>query len=189
MSNGDYLTSLRSWWERSDAEDRQAGRTWYPLARGECYDIAKRYGFSLKRACYAAAALSNNMEWSHNVALLEHVAYSVRDGMQPRGHYARCLHKATRILRHGEWGALRGPKVVPFARALYGDTTAAVVDRWVARAAGLVVGRLTDRRSADIAVALRVLAREVRQSVAVTQAIIWVAVRRAADPTQTPIPF
>src|SRR5579864_7259738 len=177
----DYLANLRAVWDRADADDKRHGRMWYYVARGELWDLSRRYRVSLKRVCYAAAALSNNMAWPDNVALTEHVLFALTRGMQPRGHYARCLWKARAIIRRGHFGALRGPKVVPFAAALYGDTSAAVVDRWVARAAG-IVGRLTDKRSADIAAALRALARDVRRPVSETQAIIWVTIRRADDP-------
>lgn len=183
MTTAEYLTNLRTVYQRATREDKRAGRAWYPSARGELFALAKRYRYSLKRAAYAAAALSNNMEWRANLELLEHVAAAVRYGQQPRGHYVPCLRKAVAILRRGDWRALRGPKVRPFAAALYGDTTAAVVDRHMARAAGLV-GYLTDKRHRDIAAALRMLAREMRERVADVQAIVWLVQRRGDDVAQ-----
>src|SRR5690242_21253093 len=114
--SGDYVSALRAMFARADATDIAAGRAWYYVARGELWDLSRRYRVSLKRCAYAAAALSNNMEWGQNVALLEHVLFTITRGNgRPRGHYARCLDKASRIIRRGEWRALRGPKVVPFA--------------------------------------------------------------------------
>lgn len=172
-----YAQNLRDVYSRALPADIAEGRIWYPMARGDCYDAARLYRFSLKRACFAAAALSNNMEWQQNVALLEHVMFSVRNGLEPHGHYAPCLRKAVAILGHGDYAALSGPKVVPFAYALFGDTRAAVVDRWMYRAAGQASWP-TERRSRDIAVALRMVAKDVRRHVAETQAILWVTIRR-----------
>lgn len=172
-----YTAALSGMYARADAVDMAEGRVWYPLARGDCYDAARLYNYSLKRACFAAAALSNNMEWRQNVALLEHVMFSVRNAVDPHGHYAPCLDKAVRILRSGEFKALSGPKVVPFAYALLGDSRAAVVDRWMYRAAG-ELSWPTERRSREIAVALRIVAKDVRRSVSECQAIIWTTIRR-----------
>ncbi len=191
MSAAEYATALRAVYDRATAEDVRNGRMWYYTARGELWDLSKRYRVSLKRTAYAAAALSNNMEWGANVALLEHVLHVLTRGIgRPRGHYAPCLRKATAIIRRGEFGALRGPKVVPFAAALYGDMSAAVIDRHMWRAAsGDKFTNLTDKRSADCAAALRRVARDVRKPVAEVQAVIWVVQRRGDDPSQAPIPF
>jgi len=175
-----YARNLRSIWESATAEDVQAGRIWYPMARGELYDVAREFRFSLKRTAFAAAALSNNMEWSQNVALLQHVCFSVVANADPHGHYARCLDKAVQILRDGNFKALSGPKVVPFAYALMGDVRAAVIDRWMYRAGG-ESGWPTERRSRDLAVALRLVAKDIRRSVSETQAIIWTTIQRASN--------
>lgn len=172
-----YAAGLSSVFRRSSQQDVEEGRAWYPLARGEVYDLAKRYRFSIKRAAFAAAALSNNMEWSQNVALLDHVMFSVRNFTEPRGHYPQCLTKAVGILQHGDFSLLQGPKVVPFAHAILGNPDAAVIDRWMYRAAG-ELNWPTERRSRDIAVALRMLARGSRFNTATLQAIIWTTIRR-----------
>lgn len=179
-----YAKALREVYDRATPQDVQNGRIWYPMARGDVYDVAKRYRVSLKRACFAAAALSNNMAWEQNVALLEHCAFSATVGQDPHGHYPMCLERAMRILRAGDFAALSGPKVVPFAHALVGDTRAAVVDRWVYRAAA-ESGWPTLKRSRDIAVALRMVAKDIRRSVSETQAIIWVTVQRLSAQVET----
>ena len=176
----DYVSNLRAVYQRATPLDIAEGRLWYPAARGEVHDLAKQYSYPLKRVAFAAAALSNNMEWGQNVALAEHVCWAVRNGVPARGHYPACLDKAVRILRDGDYAALSGPKVEPFARALLGDMRAAVVDRWMYRAAA-ETGWVTEFRTHNIAAALRTLAREYHKPVAVLQAIIWVTIRREAD--------
>ncbi len=179
----DYRAALGEVYGRATRTDRAAGRMWYPIARGQLWDLAKEDRVSLKRTAYAAAALSNNMEWGANVELLRHVLHATTHGQAPHGHYAPCLAKASAILLRGEWDALRGPKVRPFAQALYGDRNAAVIDRHMARAAGLYLG-LTARRHVEIGAALRQLARDVRRPVADVQATIWIVQRRNDDPSQ-----
>lgn len=174
----DYLPALRAAYSRASALQIAEGRLWYPMARGQLFDLAQRYGVSVKRAAFAAAALSNNIEWDQNVALLEHVIWSVKTSTEPRGHFPACLKKAVAILKHGQFDALSGPKVEPFARALLGDTNAAVVDRWIWRAAGGIDGKqVTTRRARDVGVALRLLGREVHRPASDVQAIIWLATR------------
>lgn len=74
---------------------------------------------------------------------------------------------------------LSGPKVRAFYRALMGDRDAAVVDVWVARAAGWT--RELKQRGYDVvARALVAAARLARVSVARFQAVVWVAVRGRA---------
>lgn len=167
-----YLANLRDAWDRSD---HVTGAAWYDEARGAMYDLAHRYHRSLKRVAYATAVLSNNTAWPENLALVEHVLWAVGNGLTPRGHYRALIDKAVRIVRDGEFKALRGPKVVPFARALMGDTSAVVVDRWVLRAAGAYPSGwnayLADMRRVEVA--LRMLAREVHGKPARVQAIIW----------------
>lgn len=177
-----YAAALLAVYRRASRADRRAGRHWYGAARADLYTVARRYGVSVKRAAYAAAALSNNLAWEPNIELTAHVAYCAREGLQPRGHYGACLRKALAILAHGKYDALSGPKVIPFARALNGDTRAAVVDRWVWRAAcpSADVRKLTPKRQRECGAALVRAARRVRVSVAVFQAIVWVTIRREA---------
>ena len=133
----------------------------------------------IKRLAYATAALSNNMTWESNIALAEQVAFDVSRGIPANGHWAMCLDKATRILRNGDFAALSGPKVEPFARALLGDQNAAVIDRWMWRAAfGENPPSLTFKRHREVAVALRRLAKIVHRPVVDVQAITWLVVQR-----------
>lgn len=178
MTTPDYVTSLRAVFSRATIRQVYEGRLWYPTARGVLFDLSKRYRFSLKRAAFAAAALSNNIEWDANVALLEHVMWAVRNGVPARGHFPMCLNKAGAILARGDFAALSGPKVEPFARALLGDANAAVIDRWMWRAADGIDGlRVTEKRARDVALALRQVARDVHRPTADVQAIVWLVAK------------
>lgn len=173
-----YLDNLRRVYERATPEERIDGAVWYLKAREQLARIAGVYHLTQEIVAYAAAALSNNMEWEANVALTDSVAWAVSRGVEPRGHFPLCLEKATRILQ-GDLTALKGPKVEPFARALFGDMRAAVVDRWMWRAA-MPEGsaHLTHKRIRDVSSALRLLSYETRLPVVVVQATIWLTIRR-----------
>ena len=181
-----YAERLESVYKSSSAKERHEGKLWYEQANAECRKIAKEHGFAVKRVCYATAAVSNNKQWEANVNLIDNIAYAVKNGLEPYGHFATLLDKAVRILRDGDFKALSGPKVIPFARAIYRPhSSAAVIDRWMARAAGLDT-RLTPAKLRFIQTALRRVARKVRRPVSDVQAIVWIAIRNQAA---NPLPF
>lgn len=180
---GKQASRLLEAWRAADRETRRAGRAWYGAARQAAYFLARRRGISFKRAVYLIAVLSNNKDWDVNLDLADDVAAQWRKGDELRGHYRPLLDKAARILG-GDFAALRGTKVVPFAHAILGDDDAAVIDRWMIRAAG--ERQPTGQNSREAAVrrvseALRGVARHVRRPVAEVQATIWVATRLNAD--------
>src|SRR5262245_51405453 len=173
-----YLGNLRAVYLTASDSQKAAGKLWYPTARGQLYDLAKRYRQSLKRTAYVAATLSNNREWGTNMALAERVIRDHIAGAKLSGHYGHLLDKSLRILTRGDFKQCKGPKVAPFARALYGDTSAAVIDRWMLRAADPDGSNWPNpSRIRRVAGALKALARELRQSVTTVQATIWLAIR------------
>lgn len=87
---------------------------------------------------------------------------------------ARAIQQGAQPLR-----VLGGPKVRAFYRALLGDRDAAVVDVWVARAAG-TDPQLTPARYARVEAALRDAAAQARTAVADFQATVWVVTRGRA---------
>lgn len=163
-------------WSQADRNARTQGRQWYALARRTCAGMAREHGVSLATACGVVAALSPRLQWGPNVR----AARAVCAGVVPSGVFRTSLAKAQRI-RNGErpLSVLSGPKVRAFYRALMGDASAAVVDVWVARAAGWA-RELKDRAYAIVAGALAAAARVARVPVAAFQAVVWVAVRGRA---------
>lgn len=162
-------------WRSASRETRRAGRAWYPAARQAAGDIARRRGISFKRSVYLIAVLSNNKDWDVNLDLADDVVTQWKHGDELRGHYRPLLAKAERILA-GDFAALQGSKVVPFARAIYGDDSAAVVDRWMFRIVGELPrgGNSRDASVRRVSTALRNVARRVRRSVVEVQATIWI---------------
>lgn len=178
-----YARNLLAIYCRSIDGDRESGKQWYVNAKEECRKISRETGYSLKRVVWAMAVLSNNKQWETNVDLTRAVCFQLRHSKRVTGHFNHLLEKAELILVEGDFGALSGPKVIPFAMAIYQPTCdAAVVDRWVWRAAhredDTVPIYLTPARLNRVAIALRRVARHLQLPVTIVQATIWVAVRR-----------
>lgn len=183
----EYATRFVDVYRQASRKTRKAGREWYPVAHSQCLAIAKELGYDTKRVCFAAAALSNNIDWEQNVALTYNVALCVKNGVPATGHFGYLLEKATRILRDGDFGALSGPKVVPFAWAIWRKrSNAAVVDRWIWRICDPDTRWLTAKRLRLAQIALRRTARQLRVPVSDLQAIVWLAVRSGEV---EPLPF
>ncbi len=86
------------------------------------------------------------------------------------------LIQSTRVaVRHYlHTGEIRGPKTSAFARALHGDTTALVLDTWMARALEVPHAKVTNRAHMVYALTLmQGVAQQVGHSVRDTQAMVW----------------
>jgi hypothetical protein len=163
-------------WSQADRDAHTQGRQWYAVARRTCGVMARERGVSLATACGVVAALSPRLQWGPNLR----AARAVLAGERPTGVFRASLERARRIYQGARpLAVLSGPKVRAFYRALMGDATAAVVDVWVARAAGWV-RELKEAAYAKVAAALATAARAVGVPVAWFQAVVWVAVRGRA---------
>lgn len=172
-----FVRRLVRWWRAADTATRDAGRAWYRTARRTAKRLARAHGCTLQTAAGVIAVLSPRLQWARNVT----AAAEVLEGRsRVPGVFRASLAKARRIAA-GERpeDVLSGPKVRAFYAALLGDLDAAVVDVWIARAAG-IEDAPTDREYAQVAEALRMGAREVGEPTAVFQATTWVAIRGRA---------
>lgn len=136
------------------------------------------HGCSAATAAGVIAALSPRLTWSYNVIAAEAVlakAERVPGVFRANLVKARAIAEGARPLT-----VLSGPKVRAFYRALCGDSSAAVVDVWTARAAGLDQTALTPTMYDQVARALRMGADEVGTTTSSMQAVAWVAVRGRA---------
>jgi len=165
----------------TDATEHEvlAGRLWYLRARCECASIGARYGYPIINVVLAVAALSPQVAWRHNLALADALA---SDPNRNPGHFGHIFQDARAALLHCH--APTGRKRAPFARAILGDPDAAVIDRHMLSAAGDAAWRwVTPRRARIASAALAKLARQTGDTIAQTQAILWLVEKRWKDST------
>ncbi len=171
--------------------DGAAPSPWYRDWGSLVQHYGAAFGLTAEQSCCSFAALSPNKSigrnWIMFVKALEVGPLEVKEATMVQ------RLKVHRILTGGEspWGILKGPKEMPFARALYGYGDAVTVDRVMVYAA---TGR-TDRSAPNetmrvhIVLAIQHVASRLGWTPAETQATLWVAWRafntgrrRTADP-------
>lgn len=154
------------YWRAATPRRRAQGSGWYAMAKAYAGTLAREVGCSVERAADVLAITSINQTWKGNQTL------------------------ATKHLKTGWIGGLpavraqlaagkpNGRKVVNFAKAIAGDESAVVVDRWLYRAFGASPSsRAYDVIEAGITDAANLLGIAPRT----LQATIWTIVRGRAE--------
>lgn len=159
----------------------QQANDWYRSAREFAWDLVfhrRRNGFrpwTLEVSASVVSAFSPRVMWKTNKTK----AFAYANGQTPRGLKAH-VAAADRCVLDG-FDGLRGLKTNAFARAICGDPDAVVVDVWMCRAAGLTKDAPNRTEYAAISEAVREVARRTGRPAAVTQAMLWILIRGAAD--------
>lgn len=115
---------------------RLSGLVWYPLAQLQVQGLAGSYGITRDGAACIVAVLSPNQSWKQNIKTADRfLASTVSDPGAPclaLAAFPPNVVKARAIRRDPGlcWSIIRGPKVIAFARALSGDLSDPVIDRW-----------------------------------------------------------
>ena len=166
-----YVNKFLAVYRRSSNLTRLEGIGWYARARRDILSLAGRLGLPEQRVAYAVAALSPKMSWKHNLVAVERLANGL-DAIGMRGPVAQA-----RACLNGDLSALSGAKVTAFAFALCGDSSAAVIDRWMMRV--LCSDRITptQKQYGAITKSLRVAAKMVGLPTSQFQAVVWLQVR------------
>ncbi len=166
-----YVNKLLACYRRSSYLQRVEGIEWYAVARREIRSLAEELGVPFVSVAYAVAALSPKMSWKHNLQAVKNLANGL-DAIGMRGPVA-----TARACLSGDIGALSGAKVTAFALALTGDSSAAVIDRWMMRAIGADRIAPTQRQYGIVTKALKVAARMTGLPTSQFQAVVWLQVR------------
>lgn len=167
---------------------RRRGRSWYPETQRRLREIAEQTGATPAQATAVFAIVSplvqvmTALQWTE-VILRGERAYGCFEKNQ--GPKIEAVLASQRPKRH-----VKGPKVEAFYSALMGDTTALVIDRWAAYAAGQEnrnrVIPLAVRREMDAA--YRAAAAAVGETVRAFQAIVWIVVRETTPRSNGIVP-
>jgi len=166
-----YVNKFLAVYRRSSYRTRLGGMGWYAKARQDIRSLSQRLCLPFDSVAYAVAALSPKMSWKHNLVAVERLANGL-DAIGMRGPVAQA-----RACLQGDLSALSGAKVTAFAFALCGDSSAAVIDRWMMRV--LCSDRIvpTQRQYGIISKSLKVAARMVGLPTSQFQAVVWLQVR------------
>jgi hypothetical protein len=200
----DYVSNIRSFYDRASAQDIIDGRTWYPSMARIMREHANRSGLRVRQCAAIYAATSINTPWSRNLAL---AAQSINDyengydALRNGGTLRMVVSKVRRIIASTDDTDIdailtkdrNNYKIVSFTRNLC-DDDAVTVDRWAYRIAtnfeGCTCTRSnthgcgkvpTGREYIAIANAYREVAKLVNERVQDLQAITWCVVRGTGE--------
>jgi len=166
-----YVNKFLAVYRRSSYLTRIEGIEWYATARRDIRYLSRRLELPFKNVAFAVAALSPKMSWRHNLQAVENLANGL-DAIGMRGPVAQA-----RACLSGDLSALSGAKVTAFAFALTGDSSAAVIDRWMMRV--ICSDRIvpTQKQYGAITKSLRAAAKMVGLDTSAFQAVVWLQVR------------
>lgn len=157
---------------------RRRGRAWYPETNRRLREIAVRTGSTPAQAAAVfaivspAVQLGTALNWTEEILRGERMGGRYPNMQAPRIEAALATRYPVR--------AITGPKVNAFYRALMGDTTALVLDRWAAFAAGFERGRdIPPAVRRALEAAYRAAAAAVGETVRAFQAIVWIVARES----------
>jgi hypothetical protein len=147
---------------------------WYHEAQEVAQEVATNLNASLEIGAGVVSAFSPRERWASNIT--KSVAFSL-------GHAVSGLKNNTKMANDvvaGGIDALKGLKTNAFARAIFGDTDAVVVDVWMMRAAKMPTDSPTQGQYHALTEAVETVAREFGLTPRTTQALIWIVVRGSA---------
>ena len=147
---------------------------WYHEAQEVAQEVANNLNASLEVGAGVVSAFSPRERWASNIT--KSVAFSL-------GHAVSGLKNNTKMANdvlNGGIDALKGLKTNAFARAIFGDTDAVVVDVWMMRAAKMPTDSPSQSQYKALTEAVETVAREFGLTPRTTQALIWIVVRGSA---------
>jgi len=179
------VDNVLSVWERSTADERAHGATWYDDARGHAALIAELAGIDPIAGAAVIAVLSPQVEWSVNLREAYTLAIAYRDGTLPDANAFRAFQRNV----DKAWGCLsmpdlwpeyvRGPKVSAFHRAIAGLAGGPVIDRHATRVAtGYGYDAVSNGAYRLVQSAYEDAALRVGVDVHTLQAATWIACKR-----------
>jgi hypothetical protein len=147
---------------------------WYHEAQEVAQEVANNLNASLEIGAGVVSAFSPRERWASNIT--KAVAFSL-------GHAVSGLKNNSKMANDvlaGGISALKGLKTNAFARAIFGDTDAVVIDVWMMRAAKMPTDSPTQGQYHALTLATENVAREFGLTPRTAQALIWIVVRGSA---------
>jgi len=172
----DAERKLIALYDQASPAIRRRGRSWYPETNRRLREIAERTGATPAHAAAVFSIVSpmvqvmTALDWTEQILAGERT-YGAFHSQSTK--IARALASSKPVYY------ISGPKVNPFYRAIQGDTSALVLDRWALYAAGHPERSSSVTKSAwrEIEAAYRSAAELCGETVRAFQAIVWIVVR------------
>lgn len=166
---------------------RRRGRSWYPETQRRLRAIAERTGSTPAHAAAVFSIVSPMVQVMTALEWTEQILEGERTyGAFPRQAPSIQAALGTRYPRR----YVSGPKVSAFYRAIQGDASALVLDRWALFAAGHQQRASAIPRAVwrEIESAYRAAAAAVGETVRAFQAIVWIVVRESTPTAAGTVP-
>jgi hypothetical protein len=147
---------------------------WYHEAQEVAQEVAHNLNASLEIGAGVVSAFSPRERWATNIT--KAVAFSL-------GHEVSGLKNNTKMANDvlaGGIDALNGLKTNAFARAIFGDTEAVVIDVWMMRAAQMLTDSPSQGQYLALTKAVQKVAGEFGLTPRTAQALIWIVARGSA---------
>lgn len=180
------MSSLLGFYYAASENDRTEGRRWYSDQREMVRTLADANGLDVNVIAAMVSALSPQTRWAANVAGASTMV---------RAHMRNQDMPTNATLYHSNgrkgWGLIRGEliadaafkmgsKTRSFWQNLVGNENAVTIDTWMLRAMGDTRKSLTPVQYVISERIIQDAAREVGETPASFQAIVWVAIRGSA---------
>lgn len=178
--------SLLGYYQRN--AQREADARWYAAAKQVTRQRAAAQGIAPDVYAGIVAATSPMQQWT-NKAGTEYLNLNAADRVidwargltdSPRTIGANARHGRA-ILNGADPADVLGPKTRRFWRALLGDDTAVVLDRWALRAIGWPTESITERQWAAAAEPYYQVADQLGITPAGLQSVVWTQSKREAN--------
>lgn len=179
--------TLIALYERATPAVRRRGRSWYPETNRRLREIAENAGVPVSHAAAVFSIVSPEVQLKTAFDWTEAILRGEREGGRYPNKQAAKITAALASrypVRH-----VSGPKVNAFYRAIMGDSTALVLDRWAVHAVGHDRGRDIPRAvRREVEAAYRAAAAACGETVRAFQAIVWILVRESTPTAKGFIP-
>lgn len=177
--NSEAEQRLIALYEQSSPSVRRRGRSWYPEANRRLREIALRTDSKPAQAAAVFAIVSPSAGVTTALRWTEEILAGERLGGRWPGTQVPAIERVLATTKPAK--AVRGPKVSAFYRAIMGDPSALVIDRWAAYAGGHESREKNIPRALyrEIEAAYRSAAAACGESVRAFQAIVWIVVRES----------
>ncbi len=172
------IDNLLTLYHEATPDQVKRGREWYPAFRAECRGMSHGYRVKLDRVVHVAAATSPACHVRTNLAWTREAVRT--NGAARVGRYPNAMAPRVASALEGDFTMVRGLKVRNFVRAILGDTSAVVLDRWALRAVGHDRDSCTPAQYARFAQAYSEAAHSVGETPRDFQAIVWIVLRERA---------